>query len=168
MEETTNSYVEDIVETDETDETVVAEKVEDVQTKETSDGDSQVETVEEKTYTQADIDTLQAQIDDLIQYKPEVQSEAEIKLQKKAETLWNKQVDLELKEHGLEVFKDFIRVDVDDIDALNKQISKLKEIVGVLELSNSYQPTNHKPVDAYSIAKKNRNSIDMISAKLKS
>ncbi|MED4619395.1 xanthine phosphoribosyltransferase [Priestia megaterium] len=131
-------------------------------------GNVQVEESEEKTYTQADIDNLQAKIDELIQYKPEEVNDAEIKLQEKAETLWNKQVDLDLKEHGLEVFKDFIRADVDDTDALQKQITKLKEIVGVLELSNSYQPTNYKPVDAYSIAKKNRNSIDMISAKLKS
>lgn len=131
-------------------------------------GNAQVEESEEKTYTQADIDNLQAKIDELIQYKPEEVNEAESKLQEKAESLWDKQVDLELKEHGLGVFKDFIRADVDDTDALNKQISKLKKIVGALELSNSYQPTNHKPVDAYSIAKKNKSPIDMIKAKLNS
>jgi len=123
---------------------------------------------EEKTYTQADIDALQAQIDELAQYKPQELSEQEIKLQEKSLQLWQKQVDLELKEQGLEVFKDFIRVDVDDTDALNTQITKLKEIVGTLELSNGYQPTNYKPVDAYSIAKKGKNVKDMISAKLNS
>ena len=123
---------------------------------------------EEKTYTQADIDALQAQIDDLVQYKPQELSEQEIKLAEKAKQLWEKQLDLELKSNGLEVFKDFIRVDVDDMDALNTQITKLKEIFGTLELSNGYQPTNRKPVDAYSIAKKNKNVKDMISAKLNS
>ncbi|HDR7414086.1 TPA: xanthine phosphoribosyltransferase [Bacillus toyonensis] len=122
--------------------------------------------LQDKVYTQADIDKLQSQIDELNQYKPEEKSEAEIKLQEKAETLWQKQVDLELKEQGLEVFKDFIKADVDDTDALQKQISKLKEIVGALELSNSYQPTNHKPVDAYSLAKKSKDAKSMISAKL--
>lgn len=139
---------------------------ESVEVVEQNEENSQVEEVEEKTYTQADIDALQSQIDELKQYKPEEKSEAEIKLQEKAQQLWDKQIDLELKANGLEVFKDFIRADVDDADALEKQISKLKEIVGALELSNTYQPTNHKPVDAYSIAKKNKDTKSMISAKL--
>ncbi|MBT2667326.1 xanthine phosphoribosyltransferase [Bacillus sp. ISL-4] len=134
---------------------------------ETSD-DSQTEKFEETVYTQADVDVLRAEIDDLKQYKPEEKSEAEIKLQEKAEILWNKQVSFEIEKNGLEVFSDFIRADVDDTDALQSQITKLKEIVGALELSNSYQPTNHMQVDAYSIAKKNRSPLDMISAKLNS
>ena len=55
---------------------------------------------------------------------------------------------------------------MDDTDSLHKQITKLKETVGKLELSNSYQPTNHKPIDAYSIAKKNKDAKSMIGAKL--
>lgn len=152
------------VEAIEVDEVVETELAETAQ-EEIPDEPSQVE-VEEKTYTQADIDNLQAQIDELIQYTPKEVSEAEIKLQEKAETLWQKQVDLELKEQGLEVFKDFIKADVDDTDALNKQISKLKEIVGSLELSSGYQPSNHKPVDGYSIAKKNKDVNGMIKNKL--
>ncbi|WP_283751130.1 xanthine phosphoribosyltransferase [Bacillus cereus] len=121
---------------------------------------------QDRVYTQADIDNLQSQIDELSKYKPQELNEVEIKLQEKVDTLWHKQVDLELKEQGLEVFKDFIRADVDDTEALNNQITKLKEIVGTLELSNSYQPTNHKQVDGYSIAKKNKDTKSMISQKL--
>ena len=148
---------------------VVEDSIEEVKTgqsqKEISN-DTQAEKVEEKIYTQADIDALQAQIDELLQHKPEKKSEAEVKLQEKAQNLWEKQVAIELKEHGLEVFNDFIRAEVDDTEALQSQISKLKEIVGALELSNSYQPTNNKPVDAYSIAKKNKDTKSMIGAKL--
>ncbi|CKF24887.1 Uncharacterised protein [Streptococcus pneumoniae] len=121
---------------------------------------------QDRVYTQTDIDNLQSQIDELSKYKSQELNEVEIKLQEKAENLWHKQVDLELKEQGLAVFKDFIRADVDDTEALNNQITKLKEIVGMLELSNSYQPTNHKQVDGYSIAKKNKDTKSMISQKL--
>lgn len=150
---TTQEEIKDVVDTDTSIENEVVESVE-------SKDESQ-----DRIYTQTDIDKLQSQIDELSKYKPKDLSEAEIKLQEKTETLWQKQVDLELKGQGLGVFKDFIRADVDDTEALNNQITKLKEIVGKLELSNSYQPTNHKPVDAYSIAKKSKNAKDMIGAK---
>jgi molecular chaperone GrpE len=122
----------------------------------------QDEVVEEKTYTQADIDNLQAQIDELAQYRPKEVSEADIRL----EQVWQREVAQTLKEEGLEIFSEFIRADVDDNNALQSQITKLKEIVGALELSNSYQPTNHKSPDAYSLAKKNKDVKSMISEKL--
>lgn len=157
--------VQDVVEGNKSIETdkasVNADEVKDVQETNASDDKS-----EEKIYTQADIDALQAQIDELLKYKPKELSEEEIKLQQKAEQLWQKQIELELKSHGLEMFKDFIRVDVGNEEGLKEQILKLKEIVGKLELSSGYQPTNHKPVDAYALAKKSKDVKRMISAKL--
>lgn len=122
--------------------------------------------VEEKIYTQVDIDALQSQIDELLQYKPKELTENEINIQQKLEAIWVREINQILKEEGLEIFADFIKAEVDDTDSLHKQITKLKETVGKLELSNSYQPTNHKPIDAYSIAKKNKDAKSMIGAKL--
>ncbi|MED5103143.1 xanthine phosphoribosyltransferase [Niallia circulans] len=158
--------MEEQVKQEEVVETVGNESVEDVESVEqTSDDTSHVE-VEEKVYTQADIDALQAQIDELQQYKPQELSEQEVKLQEKAQLLWEKEISQTLKDEGLDIFIEFIRADVDDTDALQSQISKLKEIVGALELSNSYQPTNHKPVDGYSLAKKKKDVKGMIGEKL--
>ncbi|WP_374187619.1 xanthine phosphoribosyltransferase [Priestia aryabhattai] len=124
------------------------------------------EQVEEKFYTQEDIDALQAQVDELSQYKPNELTDDEVKIQEKLESIWQREVNATLKEEGLEIFSEFINAGVDDTDALNKQITKLKEIVGKIKLSNGYQPTNHKSVDGYSLAKKNKDSKSMISEKL--
>ena len=99
-------------------------------------------------------------------FKGEEKTEQEIKLEEKELELWSKEVAFTLKEEGLDVFADFVKADVNDKDSLKEQITKLKEIVGKLELSNTYQPSNHKPVDAYSIAKKNKDVASMIKNKL--
>lgn len=142
----------------------VDEQVEDVHT-EVSDDDKEV--VEEKTYTQADIDALQAQIDELSKYKPQEKTEEQLQVEAKQSEMWQEIFNLTLEKEGLEAFAEFIRVDVGDKESLQNQITKLKEIVGALELSNSYQPTNHKSPDAYSLAKKNKDVKSMISQKLK-
>ena len=166
--------MEDIKNTEEVivDEPIVQEEVVDV------DKDDEVETVvedsdkddkehtDEKTYTQTDVDALLAQIDELSKYKPQEKSEQEVKLEEKEKELWSKEVSFTLKEEGLDVFAEFIQADVNDKDSLVRQITKLKEIVGQLELSNTYQPTNHKQVDGYSIAKKNKDVASMIKNKL--
>lgn len=147
---------------DQSNEQEVIEEVQEVEQEEV-----QEEVIEEKTYSQADIDTLQAQIDELTQYKPQELTEQEAKLQEKLEVVWQREIQATLKEEGIEVFADFIKADVDDTDALSKQIAKLKEIVGTLEISNGYQPSNHKPVDGFALAKKNNDSVGMIKNKLK-
>ena len=166
--------MEDIKNTEEVivDEPIVQEEVVDV------DKDDEVETVvedsdkddkehtDEKTYTQTDVDALLAQIDELSKYKPQEKSEQEVKLEEKEKELWSKEVSFTLKEEGLDVFAEFIQADVNDKDSLVRQITKLKEIVSQLELSNTYQPTNHKQVDGYSIDKKNKDVASMIKNKL--
>ena len=71
------------------------------------------------------------------------------------ESIWKREVAQTLKEEGVEVF-DFINVSVDDTEALNNQITRLKEIIGQLELANGYKPTNHKQADGYSVARKTK------------
>ncbi|PEV02456.1 xanthine phosphoribosyltransferase [Bacillus thuringiensis] len=158
MEENQTQLEEVVEDTQPTD-----EQVEDIHTEVSEDNK---EVVEEKTYTQEDIDSLQAQIDELSQYKPEELTEQEQQAQAERQELWQERVNLTLEKEGLEVFAEFIRADVGDKESLQSQINKLKEIVGALEISNGYQPTNHKPVDGFAIAKKNRDSIGMIKNKL--
>jgi len=141
------------------------EEKEDVHNEEVSADTNEV--VEEKTYTQADIDSLQAQVDELSQYKPEEKTEVERETETERLELWQERVDLTLEKEGLNIFAEFIRADVGDKESLSNQITKLKEIVGSLELSNGYQPSNHKSVDAFSIAKKNKDVNGMIREKLK-
>ncbi|OOR22339.1 hypothetical protein [Bacillus cereus] len=124
------------------------------------------EVVEEKTYSQEEVDVLQEQIDELSQYKPKELTDDEIKIQQKLESIWQREVAQTLKEEGVEVFADFINVSVDDMETLSNQITRLKEIIGQLELANGYKPTNHKQVDGYSVAKKNKDTKSMISQKL--
>ncbi|MEH7043001.1 xanthine phosphoribosyltransferase [Bacillus cereus] len=124
------------------------------------------EIVENKTYSQEEVDALHNQIEELSQYKPKELTDDEIKIQQKLEAIWQREVSQTLKEEGIEVFADFINVSVDDTEALNNQITKLKEIIGQLELANGYKPTNHRQVDGYSIAKKNKDTKSMISQKL--
>lgn len=124
------------------------------------------EAVEPKVYTQEEVDELQAQIDELSKYKPIEKSDKEIELEQRAKEIWSREVSISLKENGLDAFAEFIKVEFGNVDELDSKITKLKSIIGGLELSNSYQPSNHKPVDAYLIAKKQKDSKAMIKAKL--
>ncbi|HDR8016495.1 TPA: xanthine phosphoribosyltransferase [Bacillus cereus] len=142
------------------------EQVQDVEETEIEETQQNEEVVEEKTYSQEEVDALQEKIDELSQYKPKELTDDEIKIQQKLESIWQREVAQTLKEEGVEVFTDFINVSVDDTEALNNQITKLKEIISQLELANGYKPTNHKQVDGYSIAKKNKDAKSMISQKL--
>ncbi|WP_433771726.1 xanthine phosphoribosyltransferase [Bacillus wiedmannii] len=142
------------------------EQVQDVEKTEIEEIQQTNEVIEDRTYSQEEVDALHKQIDELSQYKPKELTDDEIKIQQKLESIWKREVAQTLKEEGVEVFADFINVSVDDTETLNNQITKLKEIIGQLELANGYKPTNHKQVDGYSIAKKNKDTKSMISQKL--
>lgn len=133
------------------------------QAKDVEETQQNEEIVEEKTYSQEEVDLLYNQIEELSQYKPKELTDDEIKIQQKLESIWKREVAQTLKEEGVEVFADFFNVSVDDTEALNNQIIRLKEIIGQLELANGYKPTNHKQVDGYIIAKKNKDTKSMIS-----
>ncbi|HFK1800484.1 TPA: xanthine phosphoribosyltransferase [Bacillus cereus] len=142
------------------------EQVQDVEETEIEETQQNEEVVEEKTYSQEEVDALHKQIDELSQYKPKELTDDEVKIQQKLESIWQREVAHTLKEEGIELFADFINVSVDDTEALQSQIIKLKGIIGQLELSNGYKPTNHKQVDGYSLAKKNKDVKSMIGQKL--
>lgn len=128
---------------------------------------------EAKTYTQEDIDALQSQIDELIQYKSQEKTEQEkaleaqeLKLAEKQVDLWQRHVQVELKSAGLEDFAEFVQVDVDDLVGLENKVKQLKQILGARELDGSFKPAGHRSADTYSVAEKQRDPVGMIGAKL--
>lgn len=130
------------------------------------------EIVEEE---EVDVDALIKENEDLkaqlaeieTQQVEEEKSEKEIELEQREQKLWHKEVSIILKENGLDAFIDFIKVDVGEDKALLEQVSKLKGIVGDIEMKNSYKPTDNKAVDEYSIARKNKDVKSMIGSKIK-
>ena len=111
---------------------------------------------------------LKAQLAEMeTQLVDEEKSEKEIELEQREQKLWHKEVSIVLKENGLDAFIDFIQVDVGEDKALLEQVSKLKGIVGDIEMKNSYKPTDNKAVDEYSIARKNKDVKSMIGSKIK-
>lgn len=126
-----------------------------------------------KTYSQEEVEALQAKIDELIQYKPHEKSEQElaleaqaIELSDKQAKLWQRQVEVELKELGLQDFAEFVQVVVDDLDGLQGKVAQLKRILGERELKSSFKPNEHRNADTYSIAEKQKDTKGMIGLKL--
>ena len=156
---------EEIKETD-----TVEEEVAPIEDENEENAESEI--VEEE---EVDVDALIKENEDLkaqlaeieTQQVEEEKSEKEIELEQREQKLWHKEVSIVLKENGLDAFIDFIKVDVGEDKALLEQVSKLKGIVGDIEMKNSYKPTDNKAVDEYSIARKNKDVKSMIGSKIK-
>jgi hypothetical protein len=122
----------------------------------------------EKMYTQEEVDALlqplQAQIKELEQYKPIEKSNAEKAIEAKQAELWQKEVNLTLKEAGLSDFAEFFNAT--DAESLKKQIDKFNEILKARKIDFSYRPTDHKATDKYSMYEKEKNTVGMLSEKL--
>lgn len=121
-----------------------------------------------KTYTQEQLDALinplKAQVAELEQYRPREKTDEEKALETKAAELWQKEVGLTLKEHGLEGFADFI--DATDTDGLSKKIESLKAILAKKGLDGSFKPSDHRNTDKYSLAEQKGDTTQMIAHKL--
>lgn len=158
---------EEIKETETVEEEVAP--IEDDKDKKEENADSEI--VEEEIDVEALIkenEDLKAQLEKIqAQQVVEEKSEKELELEQRELKLWNKEVSIVLKENGLDAFIDFIKVGVGEDKALLEQVGKLKEIVGDIEMKNSYKPTDNKAVDEYSIARKNRDVKSMIGSKIK-
>lgn len=162
---------------------VVEEVLVDEEIKETDAVEEEVAPIDEENaeseiveeVEEVDVDALIKENEDLKAQLAEIQtqevdeekSEKEIELEQREQKLWNKEVSIVLKENGLDAFIDFIKVDVGDDKVLLEQVSKLKEVVGDIEMKNSYKPTDNKAVDEYSIARKNKDVKSMIGSKIK-
>ena len=84
------------------------------------------------------------------------------KMAEKEQELFQKQVQLSLKEAGLEQFASIVKVS--DEKELKDVIKKLTSIVNDLKIEMSYVPSEHKQMSAYEQAKKQGNTKNMIKA----
>lgn len=163
-EDVKNEKIEEVVETivDDNKDTVV--KTGEKEIVETKEDD---EVVEETLDSKLDvmIEEMRQQLEKLKAKNVEPSPE-EVALKEKATELWNKEVQLELKNAGLEDFAEFISVEEGNSEQLKSKIQKLQEVLGKRELSTGYVPQNHRQTDKYSLAEKNKDTKSMIGSKL--
>lgn len=107
---------------------------------------------------------LQAQVKELEQFKPVEKSDAEKALEAKEQELFNKEVNLYLKENGLAEFGEFFNVQ--NMDEVKVKVEQLNKILEAKKLNNAYVPDSHKSTDAYTKAEKNGDTLGMIGSKL--
>lgn len=109
-----------------------------------------------------DYKTLEAERDELLKYKPKTLTEEEQTLQDKQSELWQREVNLTLKEKGLEQFSSVINAK--DEEGLSESITALESALGDFKVDNAYVPTDHATQDEYNTAKEKGDTQSMIKS----
>lgn len=117
-----------------------------------------------ETVSKVDFDALQTELNEVKAKLPVVKSEGEIALETKQQELFTKEVQLELKQQGLEKFADFFKVA--NVEELAPQIEKFNLLLAEVKASTGYVPNEHKKQDAYSVAEQKKDVGGMLSVKL--
>ena len=125
--------------------------------------DEQIENAKTK-WTESELNPLVTERDDLLQHKPKDLTDEEKAFQTKQQGLWGKEVNLSLKENGLEQFADVIKVA--DEDELNQVVTSLTKIKNDMKVESGYVPKDKAKDDEYSNFEKNKDTKNMISSKL--
>jgi molecular chaperone GrpE len=115
-------------------------------------------------WVKVELEPLQNQVKELEQYKPVEKSDTEKALEQKEKELFDKEVNLYLKENGLAEFGEFFNVQ--NMDEVKDKTEKLNKILEGKKLNNSYIPDSHKSNDTYTKAEKNKDTVTMIGTKL--
>ncbi|WP_241736681.1 hypothetical protein [Anoxybacillus flavithermus] len=137
----------------------VTQKVTQTQTETTQEQQQeQQQTVDMKTYL--DLVAKMEKMEQMLSQEAEKQKEIEAKQQE----LWQKQVQLTLRENGLEKFADIVKVSNED--ELNDVVKKLSQIVNEIKVETGYVPSDHAKTDEYSKYEKEKNAAGMIAVKL--
>ncbi|WP_228485589.1 hypothetical protein [Thermaerobacillus caldiproteolyticus] len=116
----------------------------------------QQQTVDMKTYLE-----LVAKMEKMEQTLAS-EAERQKEIETKQNELWQKEVQLTLKENGLEKFADIVKVSNED--ELKDVVKKLSQIVNEIKIETGYVPSDHKQMTAYEQAKKQGNTKNMIKA----
>jgi len=124
----------------------------------TQQQDQQQQTVDMKTYLE-----LVAKMEKMEQMLSQ-EAERQKEIEAKQNELWQKQVQLTLKENGLEKFADIVKVSNED--ELSDVVKKLTTIVNEIKIESGYIPADHAKTDEYSKYEKEKNVAGMIGAKL--
>ncbi|WP_241737894.1 hypothetical protein [Anoxybacillus flavithermus] len=118
----------------------------------------QQQTVDMKTYLE-----LVAKMEKMKQMLSQEEEKTQ-KIAEKEQELFQKQVQLTLKENGLEKFADIVRVSNED--ELKDVVKKLTTIVNEIRIETGYIPADHAKTDEYSKYEKEKNAAGMIAVKL--
>ena len=130
----------------------------DQQQQEQTQQQEQQQTVDMKTYLE-----LVAKMEKMEQMLSQEAEKAQ-KMAEKEQELFQKQVQLSLKEAGLEKFADIVKVSNED--ELKDVVKKLTTIVNEIKIESGYIPTDHAKTDEYSKYEKEKNVAGMIAVKL--
>lgn len=107
---------------------------------------------------------LQTELQEVKGKLPKDLTDEEKAIQTKQQELFVKEVNLTLKENGLEKFASIVKVTNED--ELKEVITSLGTIVNELKVEMGYVPDNHKNSDAYSVAEQKKDIGGMLSVKL--
>ncbi|MED0665305.1 hypothetical protein P4T04_03140 [Bacillus badius] len=116
----------------------------------------------QETVSKEEYDLLVTELEELKSKLPQEKSESELAIEAKEKELFKKEVNLTLKESGLEQFAEIIKVS--DADELNTTVDVLKKIVNEIKVSTGYVPTEHAKQDAYNTAKSKGDTKGMIKS----
>ena len=125
--------------------------------------DEQIENAKTK-WTEKELNPLVTERDELVQNKPKDLTDDEKAFETKQQGLWGKEVNLSLKENGLEQFADVVKVA--DEEELNKVVTSLTKIKNDMKVQSGYVPKDKAKDDEYSNFEKNKDTKNMISSKL--
>ncbi|MFT8321685.1 MAG: hypothetical protein ABF649_12325 [Bacillus sp. (in: firmicutes)] len=114
-------------------------------------------------WKEKELNPIVSERDELLQYKPKEVSDTEKALATKQEELWNKEVSLSLKEHGLESFASIVKVSNEE--ELTGVITTLNTFVNDLKVSIGYVPSEHNKQTEYSAAESKKDTKGMIASK---
>ncbi|MCB7071385.1 hypothetical protein LIZ76_15780 [Caldibacillus sp. 210928-DFI.2.22] len=119
----------------------------------------QVETVAKSEY-----DSIVAELEEVKAKLPMDLTEEEKVIQQKQKELFDKEIQLTLKENGLEQFKDIVKVANDD--ELKETVKKLNKIVNNIKIEVGYVPKDNAKDNEYDVFAKNKDTKGMIATKL--
>ncbi len=128
------------------------------QTQDQTQQQDQQQTVDMKTYLE-----LVAKMEKMEQTLAN-EAEKQKEIETKQNELWQKEVQLTLKENGLEKFADIVKVSNED--ELKDVVKKLSQIVNEIKIQTGYIPADHAKTDEYSKYEKEKNATGMIAVKL--
>ncbi len=140
------------------------EKVEKVTQTETTQEQQQEQ--QQQDQQQVDMKTyleLVAKMEKMEQMLSQEEEKAQ-KIAEKEQELFQKQVQLTLRENGLEKFANIVKVSNED--ELKDVVKKLSQIVNEIKIETGYVPADHAKTDEYSKYEKEKNVAGMIAVKL--
>ena len=108
---------------------------------------------------------LRALEEEVNKLKPAQKTEEELKLEQKEKDLWQKEINLTLKENDLDGFGEFVTAK--DAGDLKGKMDKLKAVLKDKRIDNSFKPEDHKQTDAFSEAQSKGDPLGMVKALFK-